>query len=759
MTSVSRILGCLRPSRLLCCAFALAAAQGCSAGRDENLPGTPVNPVGPGGRLPDPQATSREELRAELARDRPATADEFLSRWTPAQLAKLSYDPRKAQGLALLQRSHIALNDRELEVLGNEGLVISGRQQFPTFFYGYKSIYADDLPLYVSADSIMFAVHRSYDKILLGLERAALQPALEALLTGMQQRLSQAATAGHGAQAMADVDEYLAVALRLLGKPGPLVAGGREVQVKIVVEQATTATGTADLTLFGLERTIDFSQFKPRGHYLGDLGLESYFRAMMWLGRVDTAMPLVTTTNGGQTHFLRRSFAAALLLADLARPDEARWKAIDSTLRGFVGESDNMVVTDFEALRMAAGATGAADLLAKTDEQLAQLISSGSFGIQRIASQILYVPPTGANKPLDRTFQLFGQRYVIDAEVLSNVVFDRVLPAGGEKRMMPTPLDVAFAALGNDAAAPLLRDELGRFENYPAALQDARRLVDLHEPAFWQGSLYGGWMAALRALSPPHDGTDAAKIGLPAIAGTEAWGRRVLNAQLASWAELRHDTLLYAKQSYTGYPVCEFPDAYVEPQVAFWDALVGFAARGKALAAVLPPGAQDSAPAIQTYFQRLEQIMQRLKEMAERQRSGQPFTAEQMAFINQAVELKDVSVGCATIQSPVGWYPELFFDKDDSMKQDPTIADVHTQPADADGNPVGYVLHVATGYARLMVVTFETCRGPRAYVGLASSYFERITKDYRRLDDMTWSTELKQAVPTDVPWLSGILRR
>src|SRR5690606_40805394 len=58
--------------------------------------------------------------------------------------------------------------------------------------------------------------------------------------------------------------------------------------------------------------------------------------------------------------------------------------------------------------------------------------------------------------------------------------------------------------------------------------------------------------------------SDPAAVGMPEITGTEAWNRRILNTQLASWAELRDDTLLYAKQSYTGVPGCEYPDAYVE---------------------------------------------------------------------------------------------------------------------------------------------------------------------------------------------------
>ncbi|MCB9248138.1 MAG: DUF3160 domain-containing protein [Ignavibacteriales bacterium] len=38
-----------------------------------------------------------------------------------------------------------------------------------------------------------------------------------------------------------------------------------------------------------------------------------------------------------------------------------------------------------------------------------------------------------------------------------------------------------------------------------------------------------------------------------------------MNSQLASWTELRHDNLLYAKQSYTGGVTCSYPFSYVEP--------------------------------------------------------------------------------------------------------------------------------------------------------------------------------------------------
>jgi hypothetical protein len=242
---------------------------------------------------------------------------------------------------------------------------------------------------------------------------------------------------------------------------------------------------------------------------------------------------------------------------------------------------------------------------------------------------------------------------------------------------------------------------------------------------------------------------------LPAITGTEPWGRRILNAQLASWAELRHDTILYAKQSYTGGTTCEFPDAYVDPYPEFYTALKQFA--DYAAAHVVPVAARAPDPSLQTsladYFQRLGSVAQTLSEMATFERSGTAFTAAQMAFINDAVTIQNICGGGIAD----GWYPKLVYG--DPLKFDPTIADVHTQPTDEAGNDVGRVLHVGTGFARIMVVTANTCTGPRAYAGLASSYFEKVTEHYDRLTDERWQAELDQATPPDVSWMTDLVVR
>jgi hypothetical protein len=691
--------------------------------------------------------------RADLATDRPADAAGFQARWPTHYLDTLPYDPLQAQGLDRITASHLGVSDAERGAIARDGFVISARQTFPTFFYGYKAIYADHLPLYVSADSVMHAVHRSYDVALREIEVAVLIPTLKALLAGMQADLASGAGSDLPEETRADADLYLTVARLLLGDTAAPVAGGRTPTISDLIVRAKQATGVATVSLFGEDREIDFSQFKPRGHYDGDPTLEAYFRSMIWLGRTDLRFlqfdPFAPA--GTPPRFFRRQFLDSLLLAELANPDARldSWRQIDDVLRAFVGESDNMTLADFPSLRDAAGAPSWAALAGLPDAAIAQALLDGGFGIQRIASQILLVPPEGAGVPLDRVFLFFGQRFVIDSQVFSDVVFDRV--RGEPARMMPNPLDVAFAALGNNAAVPLLASELETYPNYPGALHDARRLVDLHGDDFWGGSLYGTWVGALRGLSiAGGDPTSAA--GLPAIMKTEPWARRIVNTQLGSWAELRHDTLLYAKQSYTAVPVCDFPDAYVDPYPEAWAGIVRLAKLGQTIAATLPANAATSLTA---YFAEVENVATALGGMAQAERAGQPLSADQMAFINEAVEETTTSGGCAPTTTPKGWYVRLFYNKADTQKMSPTIADVHTDPADAR------VLHVATGLPRLLYATVDGCNGPRAYAGVVSSYFEQTTDNFQRLTDLDWSTQIVQAPapPADVSWMAGLIAR
>ncbi len=760
-SQVLSILGLLGISVVAACGPTVTDGSlppGATVGAGGTGTGT-VDPGDPGSAVGlQPSSASGEELvalQAELTQCDGLTQAAFASKYAVPFAAGLGYDPSQAANLDLVDASSLALGPAEKAALQKHGFVVSEAHRFPTFMYGYAAIYAQDLPVYVSADSIAFAVHRSYDKILAAVETASLLPDLTGLLESMRARLGAGGASELSAEARADADLLVALALGLLqGKPVAPVAGADPKLLQGLYDASLAADGTVELSLFGTVRTVDFSQLKPRGHYTDSPELERYFRSMMWLGRTD--LRLIETQDDGSQVFRRRQLEGALALGELIdAAAEARWSRVHGAIGAFVGEPDSMVLPDLAKLLADLGASGAADLAKLPDAKIAQAILDGGYGAQRIASQVMTNGmPDGGTLPLSRSFALFGQRYVLDSHVFSNVVYSRV-QGGKEMRMMPSPLDVGFAALGNDEAGALLSGELSTY-HYAPDLCSMRVVAEAHGEAYWSENLYNLWLGSLRALSPTAEVKDPAAAGLPAVAGTEPWSRRILSAQLASWAELRHDTLLYAKQSYSDGSSCEFPDAYVDPYPAFYERIGAFASQGKKLLATLqlPPG--GLAGSISAYFDELGAVAATLQAMASSERAGTPLTAEQLDFINTAVKIESM---CGGDYVTDGWYKRLFFDQAKAVEWDPTIADVHTQPTDAAGAPVGRVLHVGTGMARAMVVTVDTCAGPRAYVGLASSYFERVTENFERLDDKTWAAELLAKSPPDPVWLDGIVVR
>ena len=731
----------------------LAAACGGSSGKKDPPGPQPIGqrPVEPGSMVtPGMPATQQAELdrvKASLATVEKLDAPGLVQRYPTTFTDKLSYDPASAQFLDLIEASPLRMNIDEKAVLAKNGFVISDRQRFPAFPYGYQAIYSADLPVFISADSIMHAVHRSYDDILKQIELTSLRAELEALLSTMRASLAAGAIAPLGEQAARDADLYLTVALGLLrAETVAPVKGASSAEIGKLLAGASAANGAAEIELFGAKRIVDFSQFKPRGHYTDHPDLEKYFRAMIWLGRVD--FRLIETEADHSQRFHRRQFNGMLALHTLVQGTAlARWQRLDRTIEMFVGESDNMRVPEVSKLLADLKVDGLAATAALSDQELAAALVAGNYGGQRISSHYMVNGLGKGTLPLSRTFLLLGQRYVLDSHVFSNVVYDRV-QGGSVRRMMPDPLDAAFAALGNNQAGNLLEPDLRKY-GYASDLAAMRVLADDHGEGFWGANLYNTWLAALRTLSPQA----TAPGGPLEVASTEAWGRRLLNTQLASWAELRHDTVLYVKQSYTAGAVCEFPDALVEPNPAFFAKLAIYAQQGLDVVKALT----GETTGMVAYFTRLGEVAALLREMAEHQRDGKPFTQTHMAFINETVRIQNVCGGGFV----EGWYASLFFDRGEALKFEPTIADVHTQPTDEGGGEVGRVLHVGTGYARMMVVTAKTCAGPRAYVGLASSYFEVITKDWKRMDDPEWEKQLMPGAtpPSEVRWMADLIAK
>jgi hypothetical protein len=681
-------------------------------------------------------------------------------------------------------RSGLTLDGDERAALATKGFVISDRKRFPGFAEGWLAIYKADLPLYVSADALLHVVHRSYDAILEDLELVVLVPRLKTLLEAMRARLEASEGRALPAQARVDADLFTGVALRLLeGSMTRNAAGADAREIDQWVSKVKAATGVEDVSLFGSQRTVDFSQFKPRGHYADDeevrtiapdspsgrVTLAPYFRTVMWLGRTD--LWLAVPTASASLALRRRELELACALRALMGPAEmSAWAQLETTMNTFVGARDAMGPRDIDRLYEDLGVAGLTQLAGVSDEKVLSALTRGHYGDQRIATQI--VPGSDRDPvPLPAAFSFTGQRYIVDSHIFSEVVYDRVPTS----RLMPDPLDVAYAVFDSDPARKLLAPELARY-GYGPKLQALHAAVQSNGEAFWQTSLYSLWLGAIRALSSPASPTLALKGTSPAPPGpgqplgptSDAWQRRILSTQLASWAELRHDTIVYAKQSYTASMIiCSFPDVYVDPYPAFYQRLASFADKGRNLARALDFG--DSAALrdrIDTFFRRLADAARRLGLIAQEQQRGERPSDADLDFINHAVDEEPPrkSFGCGGGSPRVvrGWYIDLFFDGS-ALDSKPTIADVHTQPTDADGNRVGRILHVATGQPRLMVVQVDAGGRAREFTGVVSSYYEVVTKDFERLTDQAWRGRLpfgpSASRPEDVAWMRDFVVR
>ncbi len=328
------------------------------------------------------------------------------------------------------------------------------------------------------------------------------------------------------------------------------------------------------------------------------------------------------------------------------------------------------------------------------------------------------------------SFLLFGQRFIIDSYVFSNVVWDRTRAC----RLLPSSLDAVFA-LGNDAAAQLLQDEITKW-NYGGNLAALRYLIDSYDSNFWQKSFYNLWLNSIRALNPPLD-----RSGLPGFMKTAGFWQEKLNTQLASWAELRHDNLLYAKQSYTGGTVCSFPYTYIEPFPQFYQNLKVLAERAQSEFANLNISKPYFMNIVNSYFDNLGKTADTLLSISQKELNGIPLSQQESDFLKRVAY--NTTGGSGSLPYD-GWYARLFYldyqsSSEGFLTNDMTVADVHTVPTDCLGTPLGWVKHVGTGPVNLGVFVAPLPNNQMtAFIGPVLSYYEYTSTNFLRLTDEEW---------------------
>ena len=173
--------------------------------------------------------------------------------------------------------------------------------------------------------------------------------------------------------------------------------------------------------------------------------------------------------------------------------------------------------------------------------------------------------------------------------------------------------------------------------------------------------------------------------GYPTFMQTDAWQDKEMNTGLASWTELRHDTILYAKQSYGVGMAAPMPP---KPFVGYVEPVPDFYARLLALTNMTNQGLDEMDVLDETSKARLtylEEIISRLQEISGKELENKELTAEDYEFIKDFGEQLSGTIG----------------DVEEKAKKTTIVADVHT-----DRN-TETVLEEGVGHVEMMVVSYK----------------------------------------------------
>ena len=506
----------------------------------------------------------------------------------------------------------------------------------------------------------------------------------------------------------------------------------------------------------------DYSQYVPRGHYTQSEKLKRYFKAMMWYGR---RAFLLKGCNGDDALISGRdanlsTIQAALISAELPevnannRTTQEIWDRIYSVTAFFVGTADDLTPYEYrEALKNIsftnASALSDENKLLALKVELAKMRSPEIYGGSGVC--VVYPPLTEAKlyECLDDTkgLRFMGQRFVPDSYMFGQLIspavgryvgngtpFTMCDTLAGPARCFPRGLDI-MSVLGSDRAGEILMEEgdteyAGPNTSYEKQLNELKLEFAGFNISDWNRNLYWSWLYALKPLLREFGD------GYPTFMQTKAWQEKELQTSLASWTELRHDTILYAKQSYT--PVfASMPQpskpvrGYVEPVLEFYARLLALTNMTENGLAALDVLNEDEKWRLQS----LAHILERLIDISEAELENEELTEDDYKFIRNFGESLD------SVVSGVN----------DEGKETTIVADVHTYLN------TGTVLEEGVGYVDLILVAYIVPDG-RIIVGAGPvlSYYEFKHPMDDRLTDDKWKEMLETEPPKKAEWVDGI---
>lgn len=523
-------------------------------------------------------------------------------------------------------------------------------------------------PYYLTTDAAFHALHLLFDDLLKSLEREYFRAQMIAITKAILQQMRSDFPEMQGTSIEADAQQalaYLSVALKLFDPSAEIDPSVTNI-VSQQVEQIMAGAGRAESVLVP-DFEDDYGAYRPVGHYAGDPDLEAYFRGMTWYGRMhflleDQEKPDFTPSR------LPLIVTLALRRAQLNdQPASDAWAELHRILTFVVGPSDDagpleyaelmaQVYGDNPQIQDLADQTLWQDFLARRNQLPTPQINS-----LFVASTVDLAPQKG--------WRFMGQRFTLDGMIFQNVIFDRVkAKPDNTRRELPSGLDVMAAFGSLPAFQELQGQDITSFPNYMDQMEKMQQAVIAQPEEQWLGRFYDGWLYSFLPVVQTKDST------YPAYMQTSAWSYKDLNAALGSWAELKHDTILYTKMPEMagggGPPMSGPAPSYVEPnpqafyRMAYMARTLSCGLQSLVLHDICPPppggmgtGLTDASNYISGMWQ-LGSRLETLGNIAVKELTGTPFDEEDNSAITDCLGMIECLNTDTGYNQPSGEMPE-----------------------------------------------------------------------------------------------------
>ena len=452
----------------------------------------------------------------------------------------------------LINRFQLENPDPKLtNMLAKQGFAIVP-DTYDQLFQVYENNDYHDFPNFVTTDLYLQLYHMYFDCMLRKAEEGKLYDALLDFCRKGYRECTNAISNPVNKQdkELAEFSQaYFAIALRLLN-PKEVCAVAPQYQAMVENEVAKCNAASTDISPF-MEYTIvkfPYALFRPRGHYTRSEKLQHYFRGMMWVqtAAFDTDKPSMMR----KAAFLAKTICGNAEL-------NAAFKAIFDPMTFIMGQPDNITLMQvYEILKHYDYAK-----LIGNDKMLQKFVAE----VDVLAEKQTRIRPktqlSGRNK-----VNVMPQRYQPDAEVLQEMYDWKSEPS---QRFCPKGID--FFAAGGSPLALQLDKEGETWNDFDANMNRMQKRMGEID---WKENIAVRWQRVLLELSKGRHPSNA-----PYFMNGTAWGKKDLNAALASYAELKHDAILYAKQPMSaecgdGGPDDPIVRGYVEPNIEFWTAVI-----------------------------------------------------------------------------------------------------------------------------------------------------------------------------------------